>query len=134
MGFRKIPTIQVSERVFELACSELDMEATDNYVKIDGYLENFVNGHEEGYVLAVSSSDYENKNRTKENLYVWACEARNSDDIVVMWQTEYPEANNNMCNEDTYKNRRKHFKYNETFEAARFIVGLVKKHFAEEFK
>ena len=48
MGFRKIRTIQVSERVFDIVCEELDLEASENYVKISGYLECFNNCREQG--------------------------------------------------------------------------------------
>ncbi len=133
MGFRKIRTIRVSESVFDLVCADLDSEQTENYIKIDGWLECFNNCREQGYVLHVSSSDFENENRTKDNLYIWAFECRNSDDIVISWQTEYPY-NNGMFSEETYKERRKYFNYDELQKAADFIVDLVKEHFKEEFR
>ena len=132
MGFNKIRTIRVSERVFDIVCEDLDNEATENYVKISGYLECFNNCREQGYVLHVDSVDWNNPNRTKEDLCIWAFEARSSDEIVVSWQTEYP--NNGMFSEETYKERRKYFHYNQLQEAADFIVDLVKDHFAEEFR
>lgn len=132
MGFNKIRTIRVSERVFDIVCEDLDNEATENYVKIDGWLECFNNCREQGYVLHVSSSDFENENRTKDNLYIWAFEARSSDEIVVSWQTEYP-GNKGMFSEDTYNNRRKYFHYDELQKAAKFIVDLVEDHFKAEF-
>ena len=133
MGFRKIRTIQVSERVFDIVCEALDLEATENYTKISGYLSAFNNCREQGYVLHVSSSDFDNENRTKDNLYIWAFEARSSDEIVVSWQTEYPY-DRGMFSEDTYNNRRKYFHYNQLQEAADFIVDLVKEQFKEEFR
>ena len=133
MGFNKIRTIRVSERVFDLVCEDLDLEQTENYIKIDGWLECFNNCREQGYVLTVSSSDFDNENRTKDNLYIWAFEARSSDEIVVSWQTEYPY-DRGMFSEDTYNNRRKYFHYNELQQAAKFIIDLVKEHFAEEFR
>ena len=132
MGFNKIRTIRVSEIVFDIVCEDLDNEATENYVKIDGWLECFNNCREQGYVLHVSSSDFENENRTKDNLYIWAFEARSSDEIVVSWQTEYP-GNKGMFSEDTYNNRRKYFHYDELQKAAKFIVDLVEDHFKAEF-
>jgi hypothetical protein len=132
MGFNKIRTIRVSERVFDIVCEDLDNEATENYVKIDGYLECFNNCREQGYVLHVDSVDWDNPNRTKTDLFIWAFEARSSDEIVVSWQTEYP--NNGMFSEETYKERRKYFHYDELQKAADFIVNLVKEHFANEFR
>ena len=132
MGFRKIRTIQVSERVFDLVCESLDNEQTNNGVKIEGWLETFNNCREQGYVLHLGSTDFKNAKKTEENLYVWAFECRNSDDIVVSWQTEYP--NNGMFSEETYKKRREYFRYNGLQEAADFIIDLVKNHFTEEFR
>ncbi len=132
MGFNKIRTIRVSERVFDLVCEELDNEQTNNGVKIDGWLETFNNCREQGYVLNLDTFDFKNGKATKESLYIWAFESRNSDDIVVSWQTDYP--NNGMFSEETYEKRRKYFRYNELQEAADFIIGLVKDHFAEEFR
>ena len=131
MGFRKIRTIQVSERVFNLVCEELDLEQTENYVKIDGWLECFSDCREQGYVLHLDSLDFDSPKRTKENLYIWACECKNSDNIIVMWQTEYP--NNEKVSEETYKERRKYFSYNAEHEAKDFIIKLVKEHFRHEF-
>ena len=131
MDFRKIRTIQVSERVFDLVCDELDSDATENYVKISGYLECFNNCREQGYVLHVDSVDWDNPNKTKTDLVIWAFEARSSDEIVVSWQNEYPH--NGMFSEDTYNNRRKYFHYNELQKAADYIVNLVKEKFVKEF-
>jgi hypothetical protein len=132
MGFNKIRTIRVSERVFDIVCEELDNEQTGNYIKVDGWLETFNNCREQGYVLHMDSTDFESDKRTKENLYIWAFEARSSDEIVVSWQTEYP--NNGMFSEETYKERRKYFHYDELQKAAKFIIDLVKEHFAHEFR
>jgi len=132
MGFNKIRTIRVSERVFDIVCEALDNEATENYVKISGYLECFNNCREQGYVLHVDSVDWDNPNKTKKDLCVWAFEARSSDEIVVSWQTEYPH--NGMFSEETYKERRKYFHYDELQKAADFIIDLVKEHFANEFR
>ena len=132
MGFRKIRTIQVSERVFDLVCESLDNEQTNNGVKIDGQLETFNNCREQGYVLNLDTLDFKNSKATKESLYIWAFECRNSDDIVVSWQTEYP--NNGMFSEETYKKRREYFRYSGLQEAADFIIDLVKDHFTEEFR
>ena len=131
MGFNKLGTIRVSERVFDIVCEALDIEQSEYGVKIDGYLECFNNCREQGYVLHVDSTDWDNPNNTKEDLIIWAFECKNSDNIVVSWQTECPH--NGMFSEDTYNNRRKYFKYNELQQAADFIINLVKDHFKTEF-
>ena len=131
MGFRKIQTIQTIERVFDIVCDQLDLYASEYGVKISGYLECFNNCREQGYVLHVSSTDWDSEDRTKDDLNIWVFEHRNSDSIVVSWQKEYP--NNGMFNEETYKERRKGFGYDDR-GAADFIINLVKEQFKHEFK
>ena len=131
MGFRKIRSIQLSERVFDLVCDELDLQATDYGVKISGYLETFNNCREQGYVLHVDSCDFDDPNMTKGQLYIWAFEHRNGDEIVVSWQENYP--NKGMFSEETYNERRKCFGYDGYQKAADFIVGLVEEKFIKEF-
>lgn len=132
MGFRKIRTIQVSERIFDIVCEELDNETTENDVKISGHLECFNNCREQGYVLHIDSIDWDNCYRNKTELIIWAFENRNSDDIVVSWQTE--RTYNGMFSNETFNNRRQYFHYDELQQAADFIIGLVKRHFVAEFK
>lgn len=131
MSFNKIRTIRVSERVFDMVCEVLDIESSENYVKISGYLQTFNNCREQGFYLTVMSDDYDNPNMTKKHLYIWACECRNSDAIMVVASNKYPH--NGMFDEETYNNRN-YFNYNQYYEASEYIVNLVKNHFKEEFK
>ena len=131
MGFRKTRSVQVSERVFDLVCDHLDNDATEDYVRISGYLSTFNNCREQGFVLSVSSVDWDNPNKTGEDIHVWACEARSSDEIMVIWQNNYP--NNGMFSDDAYNNNKKYFHYNELEKAADFIIDLVKEHFKSEY-
>lgn len=130
--FNKITTILVSERVFDIVSENLEPMALDG-VKISGYLECFNNCREQGYVLQVYSTDYKNEERTKETIYIWAFENRNSDNIVVSWQNELP-GNGMMFSEDTYKERRKYFNHGDYAKASDFILELVQKHFKKEFE
>lgn len=133
MGFRKIRTIQVSERVFDIVCEALDFEASENHIKISGYLSAFNNCREQGFYLTVDSVEFDNKeHRTDSDLYVWACEARSSDEIMVIWDTEYPH-DKGMFSENAYNNNRTYFHYNELQKAADYIINLVKEKFAKEF-
>lgn len=132
MGFRKIQTIQVSERVFDIVCDQLDLYASEYGVKISGYLECFNNCREQGYVLHVSSTDWDSDERTKQDLCIWVHEHRNGDSIVVRWQHEYP--NNGMFSEETYNSRSTWFHYDEIYKAAKYIVDLVKEKFEHEFR
>lgn len=130
MSFRKMPTIRVSERVFDLVCETLN-EQCENGAKIYGYLECFVNCREQGYVLNVYSTDLSAKERLCD-LHIWACESRNSDDIMVVWDTETPNLTDNLFSEAAYNNNRKYFRFGEYQEAADYIIGLVKEKFKKE--
>lgn len=131
MSFQKIRSIKVSERVFDLVCEELDLLASDYNAKIDGYLETFNNCREQGYYLTISSiADFNDNQRTKENMYVWAYECRNSDEIVVVISYKYP-SNKGMFDSEAWENRH-FFGASELQASADFIVKQVKKHFAYE--
>lgn len=126
MGFKKIRTIKVSERVFDLVCEALDNEQYENGAKVNGYLECFCNCREQGYMMTVYSTDWSAKERPCD-IHVWACEARSSDEIMVVWDTE--KAGFNLFSETAYANNRKYFRYDRLQEAADYIVGLVKEKF-----
>jgi hypothetical protein len=131
MSFQKIRSIKVSERVFDLVCEELDLCATEYNKKIWGYLQTFNNCREQGYYLTISSiADFNDKQRTKEDMYVWACECRNSDEIMIVISYKHPRING-MFDEEAYENRR-FFGYDELQPSADFIINQVKKHFAYE--
>ena len=134
MSFQKCRSLRVSERVFDLVIEELDCDASGNHVKIDGWLETFNNCREQGLMLHVDSVDFDNEKRTKKIVKVWACEARNSDDILVIVSDDR-EANDihNMFSEEAYNNR-KYFSYNEEHKAAEYIIDKVRETFAEEYK
>ena len=149
MSFRKINTIRVSEAVLLPVCDELDIYKNEYDVKIDGWLETFNNCREQGFCLHVDSVDWDHKEtRTKETLYIFACECRSSDNIMVIVQTEYP-GNKGMFGEAAYNNYvdkdhidvkkekftfQTHFSWNEQQRASKFIVDTVKEFFLNEFK
>ena len=134
MSFKKIKTIRVSERVFDLACDALDDEKCESGAKINGYLECFNNCREQGYVLTVYSTDYGCKDRPCD-LRIWVCEDRHSDNILVIWDDNRrkPEAVSAVYGEEAYAKNSRHFSYDEFFAAAKYIVNLVKERFAKEF-
>ena len=132
MSFKKIKTVQVSERVFDLACDALDDEHYCG-AKVNGFLECFNNCREQGYVLTAYSTDYKRKNRPCD-IRIWACEDRHSDDILAIWDDCHPRAARpETYGEEAYAKNSKRFPYNEFFAAADYIVNLVKERFAKEF-
>ena len=131
MSFDKVRSLKVSERVFDLVCEDLSYEKDEQGINIDGWLKPFNNCREVGYVLTVDSVDWDNENRTKTVLYVWACEARSSDNILILWSNLVPD--NGMFHHEDWENRKRYFGCNQYVEAAKFIVDLVKEQFKPEF-
>ena len=134
MSFQKCRSLRVSERVLDLVIEELDCDASGNYVKIDGWVETFNNCREQGLMLYINSTDFKNENRTNKIVKVWACEARNSDNILVIVSDDRESSDiHNMFSEEAY-NSRKCFSYNEEHKAADYIIKKVREIFAEEYK
>lgn len=117
-----IDSIKVSKRIFDMVIDEIDDKEYCGY-EIKGSLNTFNNCREQGYYANI----YGNKENDYQSLYIWVHENRNSDEIVVRWQTDYPE-DKGMFNEDTYKNRSKYFSYNEEHQVVDFIMDLIMKH------
>ena len=111
---------------------DLAYDKEKNYKRAKIMVGRYENCREQGYVLHVDSVDWDNPTRTEGDLVLWAFECRNSDNIVVSWQTDYPH--NGMFSDDTYHNRRKYFSYNQIQEAANFMIDLVRDHFKNEFE
>ena len=132
MSFRKVRSVQVSEAVLNKVCDTLDIFASEDEVKISGWLETFNNCREQGFMLRVGTTDYDNKNHTQREFFVWACEARRSDNILVVCSTDRPSINNCFSEED-YEKRSQRFESNQTHEAAQFILKKIKEHFQVEF-
>ena len=127
---RKVAGIKVAERVFSILDDDLEFE-NENGNKLSAYLTPFNNCREVGFYLTVSDDDFDNQNRVKENLYIYVCEARSSDEIMVVVQTEYP-GNKGMFSEKAYNcegefDYRKYFHYNEEHIAAKWIYDEIRK-------
>lgn len=125
---RKIRTIRVSERIMEMVSEELNNDIECG-VKIDGWLETFNNGREQGFSLTMVSEDLDNPNRTKTYVKIWACECRNSDNILVII-----ERGNlgHLFSEDAYQSASM-FNYNQLQESVDFIVEKVRTIFELEY-
>ena len=115
-------TIRVSQRIFDMVMEKIEYKEEDGYV-IKGSLETFNNCREQGYFANI----YGNEKNEYKDLYIWVHENRNSDNIVVRWQTTYPE-DMGMFSEDTYRNRSKYFSYNEEHQVVNFIMDLIMTH------
>ena len=129
---RKVAGIKVAERVFSILDDDLEFE-NENGNKLSAYLQPFNNCREVGFYLTVSDDDFDNPNRVKENLYIYVCEARSSDEIMIVIQTDYP-GNKGMFSEKAYNcegefDYRKYFHYNEEHVAAKWIYEEIRKFF-----
>ena len=128
----KVAGIKVAERVFGILDDDLTFE-NENGNKLSAYLQPFNNCREVGFYLTVSDDDFDNPNRVRENLYIYVCEARSSDEIMVVVQTDYP-GDKGMFSEKAYNcegefDYRKYFHYNEEHVAANWIHGEIRKFF-----
>lgn len=124
MAISKVRTIKVSERVFDLVDEQIEMMNEDDW-NLGGYLETFYNCREQGYCAHI----YDKDDFSRDNLYIFAFEARSSDAIVVIISTVYPAGG--MFNDDDYNNR-KLFGCNCYSDAAEYIIKNIKKHFTIE--
>lgn len=129
---RKVAGIKVAERVFGILDDALEFE-NGNGNKLSAYLQPFNNCREVGFYLTVSDCAFDNPNRVKEDLYIYVCEARNSDEIMVVVQTDYP-GDKGMFSGKAYNcegefDCSKYFHYNEEHAAANWIHGEISKFF-----
>lgn len=123
----KIDSIKVSERVFDLLSDEIEKlneSDTDKY-ELNGYLSTFNNCREQGYYLTL----YNKKDFDKAFFYVWVCQDRHSDCILVIIgeQSDKPTVKG-MFSEESYNNA-KYFKHDEEHKAVEYIIAKIKKHF-----
>jgi hypothetical protein len=128
-GIYKTESLRVSERVWDIVAEKIRWYI-DNGYKLDGYLQPFNNCRETGLFLTITNEDWDNKDRVLGQYYIWVCEARSSDEIMICMQTEYPEAFHKF-GEEAYKNA-KYFHYNQYYEAAEYIVEAILKYFKLE--
>lgn len=125
---KKVTSIKVSQKVFNLVLEELNYDIVENNVKIDGWLETFYNGREQGFVLNVISCNPE-KNL---HLKVWVCERRNSDNIFVAMDKTYSCLEGNSYSQNAYENATL-FESSQIQDSANFIVEKVKTMFKSEY-
>lgn len=131
----KVAGIKVAERVFSILDNKLEFE-NENGNKLFAYLQTFNNCREQGYYLTVSDYNFGKDNRVKDNLYIYVCEARSSDDIMVVVQTEYP-GDKGMFSEKAYNSYNcesgfdytKYFHFDAEHKVANHIYETIRKFF-----
>ena len=128
----KAQGIKVAERVFSVLDDYLT-HINECGHKLNAYLEPFNNCREVGFYLTAEDEDWDNEDRVKGMLFVHVCEARGSDEIMVVVGTDYP-GNKGMFSDKSYNcegefDFKKYFHYNEEHAAAEFISDTIKKFF-----
>ena len=128
----KIQGIKIAERVFSILDDALERE-NENGRKLYAYLQTFNNCREQGFYLTVSDYDFDNADRNDNSLYVYVCECRDSDDILVVFQTDIPDYNG-MFSEKAYAcegrfDYKKCFPYDGEHKAAKWIYEEIRKFF-----
>lgn len=88
----------------------------------EAYYETFNNCREQGLVLKI----YNNKT----NLYIWACQCRISDDIMIVLGNEKDCDRNNMFSDEAF-NRTKYFDCNKYDDAVDYVYKHIKYMFKD---
>ena len=130
MGITFARSYRKSLRVWDLVLEQLKWH-NENGNNIDGSLMPFNDDRRNGLFLRVYDGDFDKPDRVKDFLYVWTCEAHNSDEIFVCMQTDYPTAHH-LYSEEAYDNA-KYFHYNEEYKAADYIVKKILEHLKMEY-
>ncbi|MBE6152760.1 MAG: hypothetical protein E7166_00840 [Firmicutes bacterium] len=84
---------------------------------LNGYYDTFNNCRESGFILKLYNSNY--------NLYIWACQCRNSDNLMIIIGNEEDSDLNNNFTDDAYK-KAKYFKHDEYKEAVDYVYKQIK--------
>ena len=134
MSIKKLDSIKASERVFDFLDEKIRYinEGWFNGDRLrtcdlDGYLSTFNNCREQGFYLTLMDINFKDPKTVRSELYVWVFEHRNSDDIVVIVDSERPTFNG-MFSESSWK-KEKLFRYNQEREASDYIATEIIKFF-----
>lgn len=111
--------MQVSETFFK----NLENKLGKN--KLDGYYETFNNNREQGYVLSI--------HKDSGDFIIWACESRNSDDIMIVIGNEKNINSVSMFDDDTYQ-KAHYFHYHDYDSAVDYVYKQLRTLFKDDLK
>lgn len=93
---------------------------------MQGYYKTFNNCREQGLMLTIYEPTTDNE------LLIWACESRNSDNIMVITADRSCSDINDMFNDTAWRSA-KYFKYDEYDKAVNHVYNIIKKQFNKFF-
>jgi len=111
---KKCQGLLVAESILNILNS---MFSSDD--KVDNWVECFDNCREQGYVIKTGNTN------------IAFCENRNSDNIVVYKYKEVKFPSNLPANDENWRDR-KFFRYDEIYQAARYIKEVILKACKEQ--
>lgn len=107
----------------------LEDKLTNKASHLNGYYKTFNNCREQGLVLTL----YNDSSNTDNDLMIWACQSRNSDQIMVIIADRSCSNTNDMFNDIAWKTA-KYFKYKDYDSATNYAYNIIKKQFKKNFK
>lgn len=123
--FEKNDSLKVSEEFFNV----LEDKLTNKASHLNGYYKTFNNCREQGLVLTLYNDD----SNTDNDLIIWACQSRNSDQIMVIIGDRSCSNINDMFNDIAWQ-KAKYFKYKDYYSATNYAYNIIKKQFKKNFK
>ena len=118
--------MEVSQNFF----NKLEQKLKNVSDNLQGYYKTFNNCREQGLMLTIYEPTTDNE------LLIWACESRNSDNIMVITADRTCSDNNDMFNDIAWESA-KYFKYDEYDKAVNHTYNIIRnqfnKHFLEEY-
>ena len=119
--FEKNKSFEVSKKFFE----ELEQKLNKLNPTFKGYYNVFNNCREQGLQLTVYGD-----NGINNDLCIWTCMCRNSDQIMVVIGDRTCSDINNMFDDKAYK-CAKYFNYDDYDKSTNYVLNVIKKSFPE---
>jgi hypothetical protein len=118
--FQKNRSLELSKMFFDKLENKLDN------LDLDGHYNVFNNCREQGLVLTLY-----NVGNTPD-LNIWACECRNTDDLMIVIGNEKDRDTNAMFSENAY-NERKFFNVEDVDSALKYVIDKMRVTFPKAF-
>lgn len=112
----------MSRKFFE----KLELKLKDKAPNLNGYYNVFNNNREQGLMAHIYEVSTDNE------ICIWACQSRNSDQIMIIIADRNCCDNNSMFNDIAYK-KAKYFSYNDYDTAVNYIIDSLKVLFRKSF-